>query len=463
MRRLLPATLAVVAVGCGVAAAWPAPAPSAPAARARPTVPVLDARRLPRFLSGLVAQVRLTAGLDAALDDPALGPARSQACLVVQGPVGADLYSRQATMPLLPASNLKLLTATAALARLGAGDRFRTEVRAQRPPTNGVLAGDVWLVGGGDPLLAVADFAAQGGYEHQPRLASPLEALADRLVAAGVRQIQGRLIGDESRYDAQRAVPTWKPSYVSDFEIGPLSALTVDDGFAQWRPQPVRAPSPALNAVNTLAQLLQARGVTVAGAGEGKVPAGTAVVTSVESPTLGDVVGDMLRQSDNLTAELLTKELGFRFGGAGTTAAGLAVTRASLQSLGLPLAGMAAADGSGLDRSDRATCGLLLTALTRAGPGGPIGAGLPLAGRDGTLWKRFGGTAVAGRLRAKTGSLEGVAGFSGWATGKGGETLTFSLLVNGLPREAVGRALEDRVAAALVAYPQAPDPATLAP
>jgi D-alanyl-D-alanine carboxypeptidase/D-alanyl-D-alanine-endopeptidase (penicillin-binding protein 4) len=203
--------------------------------------------------------------------------------------------------------------------------------------------------------------------------------------------------------------------------------------------------------------------VTVAGAGEGKVAAGTAVLSAVESPTLAEVVGDILRQSDNLAAELLTKELGFRFGGAGTTAAGLTVTRATLHGLGLPLDGVVAADGSGLDRSDRVTCRLLLAVLTRAGPGGPIGAGLPVAGRNGTLWKRFGGTAISGRLRAKTGSLEGVAGLSGWASGRGGETLTFSLLVNGLPREAVGRAVEDRVAAALVAYPQAPDPETLGP
>src|SRR5439155_1804487 len=179
---------------------------------------------------------------------------------------GPTLYTQRPDLPLMPASNLKLLTATAVLARMGAGDRIHTEVRAARPPVNGVVAGDVWLVGAGDPLLATADFAAQAGYQHQPRPRTPLEDLAAKMAAAGIRQVQGRILGDESRYDTHRVVPTWSPSYLTNGEIGPMSALTTNDNLSQWTPKEVPAPSPASNAAAVLGHLLQERGVTVGGA-----------------------------------------------------------------------------------------------------------------------------------------------------------------------------------------------------
>jgi D-alanyl-D-alanine carboxypeptidase/D-alanyl-D-alanine-endopeptidase (penicillin-binding protein 4) len=194
----------------------------------------------------------------------------------------------------------------------------------------------------------------------------------------------------------------------------------------------------------------------------------------VSSPPVRDVVAEMLRESDNLTAELLVKELGHRFTGAGTTAAGLGVVRATLTSAGLPLGGLATVDGSGLDRSDRATCSLLLTAVEASGPAGTLAASFPLAAHDGTLTKRFQGSPAAGRLRAKTGSLDGVVGLTGYVAAPSGLTvygaapadgvpLAFSLLANDLPRDAIGRALQDRVGTVLARYPEAPAPAALAP
>jgi D-alanyl-D-alanine carboxypeptidase/D-alanyl-D-alanine-endopeptidase (penicillin-binding protein 4) len=158
---------------------------------------------------------------------------------------------------------------------------------------------------------------------------------------------------------------------------------------------------------------------------------------------------------------VLTKEIGARFGGAGTTAAGLAVIRNQMKADGLPLDGLQQVDGSGLDRSNRATCDLFVRLLDRSGPNGLLARDLPVAGRDGTLKKRFGGTAAAGRIRAKTGSLKGVSGLSGWATSVRRGVLTFSLLVGDLPRASVGTGVEDRVAIALASYPRAPDPATI--
>jgi serine-type D-Ala-D-Ala carboxypeptidase/endopeptidase (penicillin-binding protein 4) len=447
--RLVAVILVVLAAAAAVAAFWPL-SPTATRGQAPLAAPLLDAARLPAFLSDTVAATKLGLRLDAVA-------ARDQSCLVVDDSRGPNLYSRRPALPLLPASNLKLLTATALLARTSGTDRFRTEVRSLTPPVNGVINGNVWLVGGGDPLLATADFAAQGGYEHQPRPRTPLDDLADRLAAAGVHQIQGQVLGDESRYDGQRVVPTWSPSYTSDFEVGPISALTVNDNFIQWTPQVVPAPAPAANAASVLVRLLQANGVGVGGAGAGTAPAGAKPVAAVDSPPVGEVVAEMLTQSNNLAAELVTKELGHRFANAGTTGAGLPVIRAALAGLGMPLDGLTMVDGSGLDRADRATCGLLLAAVERGGPSGEVARGLPIAGSTGTLFRRFGGTPLASRLRAKTGTLTGVASFSGWLATVQGRQLAFSFVVNGAG-EAEGRALEDRLAAALVAFPDAPPP-----
>lgn len=459
----LPALLgAVSAVAGGLAL-------DSPAGRSVPTgtavaSPVLSARRVPALLSQTVADHRLRSDVDAALGATALGGAREQSCVVVRR--GArPIVDRRAEASLIPASTLKVLTAQAVLARLGPEERLLTEVRAAAPvAADGVVAGDLWLVGGGDPLLATADYAAS--FPNQPQVTTPFERLADALVEAGVRAVRGTVRGDESRFDTQRYLPSWKPSYREDGDVGPASALVVNDGFVAYRPRPVAAEQPAVHAADVLAGLLRARGVVIGGpAASGTAPAGGTVVAALPSPPMAEIVAEMLRESDNLTAELLVKELGHRFAGAGTTAAGVQVVRQTLAAGGLPVDALATVDGSGLDRSDRASCALLMAALGAAAlPGDPVAAGLPVAGRDGTLSMRFVGHPAAGRLRAKTGSLSGVAGLAGFLDPpQAGPPLAFALLANDLPRDALGRRLQEDVAAALARYPDAPPAASLGP
>jgi len=220
----------------------------------------------------------------------------------------------------------------------------------------------------------------------------------------------------------------------------------------------------AVAAATTFTSLLQARGIQVGGApGRGVAPAG-APVASVTSPPLQDEVTEILRESENDGAEEVVKELGVRFGGAGTTPAGLAVLRTVLDGAHLPTSQLTAVDGSGLDRGDRVSCQMLVDALQVAGPAGPLSAALPVAARNGTLGKRFVNTPAAGRLRAKTGSLSGVDALSGFVDqGAGGPPLAFSLLANNLPSDAAGRALESRVGQALAAWPEAPAASSLGP
>ncbi len=446
----------------GLLAAVPTPASAAATTPvAVPATPVLSLRRLPGVVASVTADRRLAGALSPVM--AGTGGPTGQACLSVRDPEGRTVFAQNPATALIPASTMKLETATAALGRLGAGSHFTTEVRAGSAPVGGTVAGDLWFVGGGDPLLATADFASVAGYRSQPRLATSMEVLADRVVAGGVRKVEGRVVGDESRYDTQRYLPSWSPTYASLGEIGPQSALTVNDGFVAWRPMAVPAPAPATNAAAVLTTLLRARGVTVGGdAGEGRASAST-TVASIDSPPLGDVVGVMLAESDNLAAELLVKELGSRFGGAGTTTAGLAVLKDALAPLGLGADGLASVDGSGLDRSDRLSCNSLQATLAQGGESGDVGRNLSVAGRNGTLSKRFLGTPAAGKVKAKTGSLKGISALSGWTGTVDGRSLQFALIANELPNDASGTGLEDRVVSALATWPQAPAPAEISP
>lgn len=458
--RRVAASLALVAGGLVPQPARADPAPPAP--RPRAETPVFSLRRVPDLLAHTVADTHLGADLDAILSDPVLGGARDHSCLVVGDPGGAAThYARQPSQALIPASTLKLLVTEAALTQLGPNSHFTTDVRAASPPADGGV-GDLYLVGGGDPLLATADFAVDGGYQGQPRLATSMEALADKVVAAGVRRV-GRVLGDDSRYDAVRLVPSWKPSYAAEFEITPLSALVVNKGLVTTKP-PTAAASPAAHAAGVLADLLRARGVTVGSTGAATAPASAPVVTSIDSPPLSDVVGEILQQSDNMGAEMLLKELSARPGVPGSTAAGLKLEVAQLQKVvGVGPDDFSAVDGSGLDRSDHVSCDVLQRLLDRTGQGSDLGKALPQAGRNGTLFHRFLATPASGKVQAKTGSLDGVAGLAGFATTRDGGDLTFTLLANDLPRESVGTALQDKVVNVLAGYPRAPDVADLSP
>lgn len=457
MRRiLLPATLALLSLSAGVAAlradpALPPGAEGAPpgsVAVAALEAPILSPRRAPSLLARPIGTARLVQELQGIV---ASSPA--SACLMVtEG--RRVLFEQLPDQPLAPASGMKLLTAAAVIHHIDPEERLRTSVVAAQPPVGGVIEGDLWLVGGGDPVLGTAAWA--GHFTRQPAMVTPLEALADRIRDAGVSEVRGRVVGDDSRYDASRYVTGWPERYIASNEIGPVSALSVNDGFEAWEPLAVPFPEPAVGAAGVLTGLLRERGVIVAGEPAAGTAAGTVPVASIDSPTVSELVGQMLRESDNGTAEMLVKELGLRVGLGGTTAAGTSVVSETMSELGLPTGGLSVLDGSGLHPGNRVTCRLLHDLLGATGPGGPIDAGLAVAGTDGTLAERFLGTPASGLLRAKTGSIRGVASLSGFARTQGGEELVFSSILNGIDRFDGAVPLHDTLASALVRYPDLP-------
>lgn len=481
--------------GMGLAAAAPAgvaltavaPAAVAPAGGARPGVapsgvpgatagvgaavagtPLLSVRRVPTWIDDTVGTQRLTAALAEVVTPAALGPT-GRACLVVtQG--ARTLASTSPAVAMTPASNMKLLTAAAALDRLGPTFRYTTTVRADGAAVAGVVTGNLYLVGGGDPVLRTP--AYQPGLRNATGSTTSLPVLAAQVRAAGITRVTGTVVGDESRYDTQRVVPTWDPVYAAEGDVGPLSALSVDDGFVPIAGGYAAAPQPAQAAAAAFAAALAAAGVAVAtpAGAVGATPAAAVPVTAVRSPPLSQVLTTVLAPSDDTAAELVTKELGVAAHTAPTTTAGAAAVVADLTAAGLPMAGVTAVDGSGLDRADRVTCGLLSAVLNRAGPTGDLSSELAVAGRSGTLQGRLRSGPATGRVRAKTGTLSDVSALSGFVaptsppppTALLAQPLVFSFIANGAP-SAVAVGVGDRLATALATYPVVPALASIGP
>ena len=414
----------------------PPPPVAAPAAPA-PTPPAAAA------LAGLIG---------ARLADPRLAGTTVGVSVWADG-LG-EVAAHNADVPLTPASNQKLFTAMGVLSLVPQTDRLVTEVRATGAQDGRVLAGDLYLVGGGDPTLNV-------------RGAHSLDDLAAAVKARGIDEVRGAIVGDETRYDTVRDAPGWLPQHVPIF-IGPLSALVVERN--QLRPDADYAANPLPGTLGYFRAALVRAGVRVAGPNTaGAAPATSAVVAALASPPIGDLVGEMLNQSDNLIAELLVKEVGHRAsraaatGGSaagaglpppgsapGSTAGGLTAIGEAVRGLGVPLAGVAA-DGSGLSRHDRRSArewrSLLQAALSQPWGGRLVGS-LPLAGRTGTLARRFGRTAAEANLRAKTGWIDEARSLSGYLTTAGGRRVVFSVVVNGTtPTSPALNALDGLVAA----------------
>jgi D-alanyl-D-alanine carboxypeptidase/D-alanyl-D-alanine-endopeptidase (penicillin-binding protein 4) len=456
-------TVALAAWCASMLAVGPAHAQSpdtAPTAPVRLATPVLSVRRAPEFLVAPTADRRLQQVVDKVRE-----AAPETSCIsVVDG--DRKVVDINTTASLTPASLQKLLTATALVDRVGADTVFTTRVVARAPASSGVIDGDVWLVGAGDPILTTKGY--QQAFEDQAQAWTDLASLADAVAASGVTRIRGNLVGDDSRFDQERYFSGWPTRYQRQDQVGPLSALTVNDGVTGYANSPdeptgARRPGdPPVLAAETLRTLLADRGVVVEGtASAGRAPTDITEVAHLDSLPVTGLVGEMLAESDNTTAEILLKELGVRAGTAGSTSAGAEVVRSALADRNLPLDGVVIHDGSGLDEDDRVTCQLISTLLIQHGPDSAVANGLPVAGQSGTLRKRLGDTPAEGRVRAKTGTLNTVFSLAGWATGSDDRPLAFTAILNGTVPGGV--ALLDELAVALAEYPQRPDPATVSP
>ncbi len=352
--------------------------------------------------------------------------------LAVDLDTGETVFSLHPGLSLRPASNEKLAVTYAALVKLGAGFQLETDVIGSGDLEGDTWTGDLVLQGHGDPTLTSADLAR----------------MARQVRDQGIRRVSGRIVADESFFDARRTGPGWKPSYYIQ-ESPPLSALVVDRARV-WR---YTAGDPAIAAATAFRTLLRKSGVAVTGAVvHGRGSDDDVILAWNDSPPLASILRFMDHESDNFTAEMLLKQLGASVSVPGTTAGGAAVVRQVLDNAGVPLGGVVVADGSGLSLLDRTTPraleGLLEAAWNDPALRGPFTRALAVAGVNGTLEDRMRRAPARGNVLAKTGTTNLASALSGFAGGR----YAFSVVQNGRPIYAYwARIAQDRFATALAA------------
>ena len=350
--------------------------------------------------------------------------------VVVDLDANSVIFAVNRELALEPASTEKLSVAITALQRLGGGFRTYTDVLGQGSFAGGRWRGDLVLKGYGDPALTTAG----------------LDGLARAVRKRGIQTITGRVVGDESYFDAVRTCPGWKPSFAKD-ESPLLSALVVNRGLFDGR----ATDSPALAAATLFTRALRRAGIAVSGEpAVGTAPAAALRLAHRASPPLTKLLAQMDTWSDNFIAEMLLKQIGARLSGRGSTAAGAAVVGATLSAHGVPLTGVLLADGSGLSSLNRLTArslAAMLQTIWHEPKLRPLLSSFAVAGATGTLRHRLLGVSRNTLVRGKTGTTDNSSALAGFV----GSRFAFAVLSNGAPVDwQAAHVLQDRVAMALL-------------
>lgn len=478
---------------------WKRPAPGSTLS---PELSVATLRFLGRRPS---AESAIAPRLDDLLASPALNGVRV-GILVYDPESGRVEYARDADQAFVPASNAKLFVAASALDALGADHRFGTVIGATGElSAEGVLQGDLYLRGEGDPLLT----------------ATTLADWADEWVGAGLTAVKGDLVVDDSYFGGNANGPGWTGDEErAPFEprIGALSinqnqvtlviapgatvgaqaqvskepitqrvrlynlaatsaagkprsiAVVRDEADTRWEirgttpvgaspaRRPVTVDQPALYAGDVLRRALEERGVEFANGSQvrlGEWPDSARVLKTYHSAPLRDVLAVMLKDSDNFVAEMVLYALGAHVLGGGN-GAGQAAVADFVVRMGLS-GDFFLRDACGLSAENQLTPELivgLLAAMTGHPDGEMFRASLAVAGTDGTLADRMTGTPAEGRVSAKTGSLLVSSTLSGYVTRGDGSERIFSILMNceadgGWAKVEGLRDLQDRMVAEL--------------
>jgi D-alanyl-D-alanine carboxypeptidase/D-alanyl-D-alanine-endopeptidase (penicillin-binding protein 4) len=380
------------------ATAAPSPGPSAPAA------PAATADGVRRALARLAAAPGIGGRLLAR---------------VVDATTGAVLYDRAGSTPAAPASTAKLLTAAAILAVRPATYRFTTTVV-------GGGAGTVVLVGGGDPTLSPARPGTPTRYEGAARISDLADQMKKRHIT--VRHI----VVDGSLFPGPSVAPSWDPADMGTNYGAPITAVVAD--AAQLGPEgSARSTQPDLAAGADLAAALGQPDLKVT---RGTASDGAKTLATVRSAPLSELIPEMLLDSDNVIADILARQVAVAEHRPASFTGATAAIRIVLGRLGVPV-GDGMKDGSGLSSADRVSPAALAAVLRLIGGAGPpaaarlrfVAGAMPVAGWSGTLEARFTSgseRSVAGRVRAKTGTLSTVSSLAGLVQDRSGRLLAFS-------------------------------------
>lgn len=353
--------------------------------------------------------------------DPRLAEFHARVTDAATGRVVCDV---QSGAPLRPASTTKILTAAAAVLELGPLDRLRTDVYRVGDDLVIRAAGDVWMD------------------------AEALDALAAQLAGSGA----SRVLIDTSAWAAMpELLPGWDPVDIDGGFVAPLqpAMLSGGRGLEDTVGDVPRSHTPALDVAQALADRI---GVSEVGYGSvpGDAAAGEAAapVASVESPDLVTRLAVMMKNSDNVYAEAIGRELALHRGETDAPAATLAI----LAEHGFDTSASTINDNSGLSELNLVTPALLDSILAAAAAPGPsdlrpLLATLPVAAGEGTLIQRYGDLPGRGWVRAKTGTLDETSALAGTVTSENGNVYSFAFLSNGSEILAARRALDELASA----------------
>jgi D-alanyl-D-alanine carboxypeptidase/D-alanyl-D-alanine-endopeptidase (penicillin-binding protein 4) len=451
----------------------------------------------------------LDAALRAVVSAGPLAGART-GILVTDVETGNVLFARDPDALLNPASNVKLVTTAAVLARLGPDYRYDTEFYVENGAGD-AAARTLYVKGKGDPSLVterlwaiagdlfhlgirrVGDVVVDDSYFDGERLGpgfdqetgdksylAPTGAASLNWNTIAVHVAPGDRRGGKARvelepasdlFDVDVRATTVAPGarrrlVISSVRAGARQRIVVDGRIPQgsrlqtvWR----RIDDPALYVGHTLRRVLELRGVKFAGkVRRGNVPQGARLVHVAQSESLGEIVRRLNKTSNNFVAEQLLETLGAQLKGTpGSWPKGVEAVEEFLAELGIPRGGYVMKNGSGLNDTNRFSARQLVTILRAMWGRFPLHAeyvaSLPVAGRDGTIRWRMEGTEAAGRLRAKTGTLESATALSGYVETAGHRTLAFAILVNDFAgRASAATRSVDALGAALAASGGAP-------
>lgn len=387
-----------------------------------PTAQDPQSRMLARLIDEATADLRIAQLLPARARNRAIG--RTFGVNVVDLVTGAAVWSRRAAAPLLPASNMKIITAVNALRLLGPDHVFHTTATAPAPRT-------VVIKGGGDATLTAGDVRLLAS---QAAINLGRQGLLPAVEPGQVTPtIQVKV--DNSLFAPATNGPGWSSGYIPEVVRGGYP-LAIDGRYLR---------NPAADAAKTFAQQLTRLGYPARYSGEASATGPT--VADHPSRPLSSQIHYMLQVSENNVAEDLARQVALARGMVPTWANISRAATATLAELGVPTAGLSLRDGSGVSRKDRLTASTLTTVLAAIADrdGHPelqsiyYGQGLPLAGYSGTLSASLGRfstrptSCARGLIRAKTGTLYDTIALSGLATGADGHLKAFSIMVNNRP------------------------------
>jgi len=331
-----------------------------------------------------------------------------------------------------PASSWKVLTSMAALSAYGPDHRFTTTVVSS--PTG------IVLVGGGDPYLTRSSATAIGQGKIQDLVDQTVQGLKD----SGLTSVT--LGYDDSLFAGPQWNPVWPDDYGAD--VSPISALSIDpNGWA--------SANTSADAAGIFRDLLSDQGISVTAVRSEKAAGDANVLASIDSLPLGQIVQQVISTSYNFGAEVLLRHVSVAAGGDGSPSSGASALSGYLSSQGLWADGMSVSDGSGLSNGNIVSPAILAQAV-RTAYGNPlladVLAGMPVAGVDGTLARRFDDpdeVQARGVVHAKTGTLDYVRTLTGFAQTSSGAVVFFSFILNNLPDDSAGLNWLDEAAAVL--------------